>query len=203
MEDFRKPRQERSKRTYDALLDAAGALLGDVGIDRISSNLVCERAGLTPPAFYRYFDDKYGLLAALAARLMEEQNKVFEAWLEGCRGASVEEIAGRTIDLVRKTAVVSDSQPGALWILRALRAVPRLASIRLESHQAVTALLTDLYAPLLPRVPRKVIERRCRIGVEFAYSLDEMVRETALDRALVFEDARLVFEAMAKYPDYA
>jgi AcrR family transcriptional regulator len=199
---FRKPQQERSKRTYDALLDAAGALLGEVGIERISSNLVCERAALTPPAFYRYFDDKYALLAALAERLMERQNVVLEAWLVRWEDASIEDLAAHTVDLIRDTAEVGDSQPGTLWILRALRAVPRLTTIRLQSHGHVTDLLADLYKKKLPHVPREVIARRTRIGIEFAYALDEMIRETQTDRDPVFADARLVFEAMARYPDY-
>lgn len=202
MSGFRKPQQERSRRTYNALLDAAGILLGEVGIERISSNLVCERAGLTPPAFYRYFDDKYGLLAALAARLMERQNKVLEAWLERWRDASMDDIAAHSVDLIRDTAEVGDSEPGTLWILRSLRAVPRLATIRLESHYQVTELLTDLYAEKLPHVPREVIARRTRIGIEFGYALDEMIRETEADRGPVFADASLVFQAMAHYPDY-
>jgi AcrR family transcriptional regulator len=202
MGQFRKPQQARSKRTHDALLDAAGELLGEVGIERISSNLVCERAGLTPPAFYRYFDDKYALLAALAERLMERQNVVLEAWLERWRDASIEDIAAHTVDLIRDTAEVGDSEPGTLWILRALRAVPRLTAIRLESHAQVTDLLTDLYRAKLPHVPQEVIARRTRLGIEFGYALDEMIRETKVDRGPVFADARLVFEAMARYPDY-
>jgi len=200
--EFRKPKQERSRRTFDALLDAAGALLGEVGIERISSNLICERAGLTPPAFYRYFDDKYGVLAALAERLMDRQNVVLEAWVERWKTATAEEIAAQTIDLLRDTALVGDAEPGTLWVLRALRAVPRLASIRLESHRIVTERLTDLHAPLQPHVPRHIIARRVRMSVEFGYSIDEMIRETDYDRDQIFEDAQPVFEAMARYPDY-
>lgn len=55
----RRPKQERSQATYELLLNVAGELLAEVGIDRISTNLICARAGLTPPALYRYFDDKY------------------------------------------------------------------------------------------------------------------------------------------------
>ena len=52
------PKQERAQATYERLLDVAGALLGEVGLDRISTNMICARAGLTPPALYRYFNNK-------------------------------------------------------------------------------------------------------------------------------------------------
>ena len=78
------PKQERAQQTYELLLDVAGELLAEVGIDRISTNLICTRAGLTPPALYRYFKDKYSVLEALGLRLMERQNAVLEAWKGSC-----------------------------------------------------------------------------------------------------------------------
>src|SRR5678815_5337556 len=68
------PKQERAMQTRERLLDVAGELLGKVGIERISTNMICARAGLTPPALYRYFKDKYAVLEALGLRLMDRQN---------------------------------------------------------------------------------------------------------------------------------
>jgi AcrR family transcriptional regulator len=48
------PRQGRALETYERILAATTELLGEVGIERLSTNLVCERAGLTPPVLYRY-----------------------------------------------------------------------------------------------------------------------------------------------------
>ena len=75
------PKQDRAQATYDLLLDVAGELLGEVGIERISTNMICARAGLTPPALYRYFKDKYAVLEALGQRLMTKQNDALEAWI--------------------------------------------------------------------------------------------------------------------------
>ena len=58
------------KATRDLLLDTAGLLLGEVGVERISTNLICERAGVTPPALYYYFADKFDVIVALGERLM-------------------------------------------------------------------------------------------------------------------------------------
>ena len=71
-----KPRQERAKRTYEAILTAAAELLVEVGVERISTNLVAERAGITVPALYRYFPNKYAVLHALGAGLMDAQDTV-------------------------------------------------------------------------------------------------------------------------------
>src|SRR4029453_1683740 len=76
------PKQVRSVQTRERLLDVAGELLAEVGIERISTNLICARAGVTPPALYRYFKDKYAVLEALGRRLMDRQNEVLFAWLD-------------------------------------------------------------------------------------------------------------------------
>ena len=60
-----RPRQARAKRTYEAILSSAAELLVEVGVERISTNLVAERAGITVPALYRYFPNIYWVLFTL------------------------------------------------------------------------------------------------------------------------------------------
>src|SRR5580658_2946195 len=78
------PQQERAVQTRDHLLDVAGELLGEVGIENISTNMICARAGMTPPALYRYFKDKHAVLETLGQRLMDRQNALLFAWLDRC-----------------------------------------------------------------------------------------------------------------------
>ncbi len=171
------PQQERARQTYERLLDVAGELLGEVGIERISTNMICARAGMTPPALYRYFKDKYGVLEALGARLMARQNEVLFAWLDRHAPNGWEAVSGAVEELIVANAEVNASEPGAIWTLRALRAVPQLAHVRLVSHRLVTDRMTEVYAPLLPHLPRDVIWRRVRLSIEFGFSLEEMMAE--------------------------
>jgi len=198
----RRPQQDRSRRTFEALLDAGGLLLAEVGIERISANMVCAKAGVTPPAFYRYFEDKYALIAALAERLMARQNEALVAWVDAWGGAGLDVIADKVIDLMRTMAVITDGQPGSLWIMRAMHAVPTLAPIRLASHNYVADVLTDTYRVYLPHVTRETLRRRVRLSVELAYSIDEMMKEEDVDREQTLEDAHFVFRAMFDYPEY-
>jgi AcrR family transcriptional regulator len=202
MTGHRKPLQERSRKTYDTLLEAAGALLEEVGIERISTNLICQRAQVTAPAFYRYFDDKYAVIGALAERLLKRHNIALEEWVVRYRDAGYDVIVGRVLELLREIDMITASQPGAVWIMRALRAVPKLTHIRLASHNYVTDLLTDIYMPYLPGVPRETIRRRTRLSVEIAYSIGEMLKEEAADRDLIFQDADDLFRSMYYHPDY-
>src|SRR5688572_31885948 len=105
------PKQERALQTRERLLDVAGKLLGEVGIERISTNMICARASVTPPALYRYFQDKYAVLEALGRRLMDRQNAILCAWLARHAPNGLDALAEHTEDLLRDTAKVTASEP--------------------------------------------------------------------------------------------
>jgi AcrR family transcriptional regulator len=173
----------------DRLLDIAGELLGEVGIERISTNMIAAHAGVSPAALYRYFKDKYAVLEALGRRLMDRQNAVLFAWLEENRH-SLDALAAGTEDLLRATTKVTDSEPGGVWIERAMRAVPQLAHVRVESHREVTDAMLEVYAPLLPKVNKRALWRRLRMTVEYGYAIDEMLHEEdRLSRDEIFREA--------------
>ena len=172
-----RPKQERAQQTYDRLLAVAGELLAEVGIDQISTNLICARAGLTPPALYRYFKDKYAVLEALGRRLMDRQNAVLERWIARHVDKGADALRDHIEELLRETAEVTKQEPGAEWILRALHASPRLIHIRLESHRFVTDRLTDAYARHLPDIDRAELWQRLRLSVEIGFAVEEMLHE--------------------------
>nr|WP_221262813.1 TetR/AcrR family transcriptional regulator [Sphingomonas kyeonggiensis] len=184
------------------MLDAAGYLLAEVGIERISTNLICERAKVTPPALYRYFDDKYAIIYALAERLMLRQNDALETWIASYGDKGLDVLSDKLLELLETMSAITGSQPGAIWIMRALRSVPSLTPVRLYSHNYVTDLLTDIYHQYLPHVDRETIRRRTRLSVEMAYSMDEMLKEEDFDQKKLLQDAAFVFRSMLNFPEY-
>jgi AcrR family transcriptional regulator len=187
------PRQDRAVQTYERLLDVAGELLAEVGIERISTNMICARAGMTPPALYRYFRNKYAVLEALGRRLMDRQNAVLFEWLDRYGPQGLEALSAALEDLMRATAKVTASEVGAIWTLRALRAVPQLTHVRIESHRLVTERMAAVYGPLLPQLTPDVVWRRIRISVEFGFAADEMLNEeTLIPRDDILRDAAAI-----------
>lgn len=65
---IRGPKQARSRRTLDRLLDAAEALLADRTFDELTIADVVKRAGSSVGSFYSRFPDKTALLAAIYDR---------------------------------------------------------------------------------------------------------------------------------------
>jgi len=81
--DARKPaKQERSRRTIDALLEPTARIAGDVGLETATTNRIAEVAGVSTGSLYQYFPCKEALLAALIEREaranLEEMRKVID-----------------------------------------------------------------------------------------------------------------------------
>lgn len=172
------PRQERAKRTYEAILNAAAELLVEVGVERISTNLIAERAGITVPALYRYFPNKYAVIHALGAQLMDSQNRVFQDWFETHgQGGDLVYLLSRVYDLLKSTVDVTASQCGGLEILQALRAVEPLRELRLTSHNLVAEQFAQILADILERPADVHLTRQARVSVDTGYNLVEMALE--------------------------
>jgi AcrR family transcriptional regulator len=170
-----RPRQERAKRTYENILQAAAELLVEVGVERISTNLIAERAGITVPALYRYFPNKYAVLFALGAKLMDRQNQIFADWYENhMHGGGVPALMEHIYELLHLTFEATKQQVGGHEITQALRAVQPLQELRLESHRLVAAQLAEVAAVATQRPADDVMLMHARLTVDTCYGVVEM-----------------------------
>ena len=62
------PVQARSTARLTALLDAAAAVVDEIGFERLTTAMVADRAGASIGTVYRYFPDRIAVLQALASR---------------------------------------------------------------------------------------------------------------------------------------
>lgn len=62
------PVQARSAARLDALLDAAAAVLDEVGYERLTTALIAQHASASIGTVYRYFPDRLAVLQGLASR---------------------------------------------------------------------------------------------------------------------------------------
>ncbi|CAN5120055.1 TetR family transcriptional regulator [soil metagenome] len=90
------PVQARSAARLAGLLDAAAAVIDELGYERLTTAMVAERAGASIGTVYRYFPDRIAVLQALGARnldrvlstITEEIGKPAHAgWLDALSGA--------------------------------------------------------------------------------------------------------------------
>ena len=173
------PQQARAQDTYELILETAGHLLDEVGLERLSTNLVCRRAELTPPALYRYFPNKYAILRELGDRLMVLQDEAVLAWIdEG--GMNIEDFDAAVASNVRLQERVNEITrqfPGNIFVLRALRAIPLLREVRLASRNLVAERIADAMIEAGHKASRERLIEAARLTVELAYSAMEMALE--------------------------
>lgn len=173
------PQQARAQDTFELILDTAGRLLDEVGLERLSTNLVCRRAGLSPPALYRYFPNKYAILRELGDRLMALQDQAVLDWIEegGLDSASFEAEVASNVRLQERVNDITRQFPGNIYVLRALRAIPILREVRMASSEMVAEKLADAMIARGHTASRERLIASARLTTELAYSAMEMILE--------------------------
>lgn len=195
------PRSRRAIETYEKLIAAAGELLGEVGFERLTTNAICERAQLTPPALYRYFDDKYQIIEELATRLQKRQFDAFAVWLFK-NGATLDTSENPTLlaDWFRIASEIIETQPGGVWTIRAMRALPHLAHVRLEWQRRFTDQMFRFYRPAITDLSDEALWARLRIRAEFGFVVDELaLEEDRVARSTLFAEAALILTGMSRF----
>lgn len=85
------PKQERSRRTREKIIEAAIQLFEERGFEKTTSNDIAAAAGVSIGSFYAYFTDKRKLLLLIFEQLISERlDAVFSNFREedllGCEG---------------------------------------------------------------------------------------------------------------------
>ncbi|MGA0600771.1 TetR/AcrR family transcriptional regulator [Caulobacter sp. KR2-114] len=190
------PTQARGQDTFEMVLATAGEMLRDTGFEQLTTNAICERAGLTPPALYRYFPNKYAILKELGDRLMAAQDQLVIAWLDGggLGGRTVDERFASSLAIHEKIVAVTRAFPGGSAIGRALRAVPTLQRLRFDSRDMVADRFYAAVRDHYPNAPEARLRVAMRMMVELTYSAIEMVvEEPDRDADMINREVCLLF----------
>lgn len=190
------PIQERARATFELILEVTGDLLAEVGFERLSTNLICERAGITPPALYRYFPNKYAILHEMGARLMEAEDAIVFEWLESDQDSiagPLDEAIAQRVALMTDVRNVVRAQPGGVWILRAMRAIPMLYDVRTDSVETVADAIGAQLAERFPGVDPD----RLRAATALTTAMTSLANELILDdpsqeERITYETSRMV-----------
>ncbi len=185
------PRQKRAKETYDRLVAVTGELLDEVGFERVSTNMIAERAGVSPPALYRYFKDKYDLIGAFGRFVMEAQNALLAEVGENLfTDPDYVLTSAILIRLNLKTVEVTEAIPGGVRVMRCLRVVPALSHVRTDSHHEMATALAAAAVIHRPELSEGEIYRQSLLSIEIGYTVIEFVLENPeLDRVATIRDA--------------
>jgi len=138
----KRPVQDRSRATVDAILAAAAQVLVKDGFDRTSTNRVAEVAGVSIGSVYQYFPSKEALVGALVERHNEAMRAAVLAELTRVQVLPLEAAVRAVIELIVRAHAV---EPALHRVL--MEQVPRtgrmgkLADFEVELHRLVVAYL--------------------------------------------------------------
>jgi AcrR family transcriptional regulator len=106
-------RQARSVATFERILESAGSLFDEVGVDATTMEAIAERAGVSIGSVYRFFANKSALKATLVARWEERIRAVLEP-PSGIDPSGIDPSVDRFVAVLRQ--VLAD-MPGARALL--------------------------------------------------------------------------------------
>jgi len=147
------PRQDRSRETVDALLEATSQVLVAEGYDHTSTNKIALKAGVSIGSLYQYFPNKESLVAALIERHYLEM------------AAICKESIGKDVQQVTLQQLIRDT----IRAMVAIHAVnPKLHAVLQEQIPKVGKLknLMELHLETREMVRRQLEMRRDDIRVQ-------------------------------------
>jgi hypothetical protein len=80
---------------------------------------------------------------------------------------------------------ITRRQPGGIWIMRAMRAVPLLHAVRIESRDLVARRLAKALQPQYPNLSHKRLLAATRLSTEVMYAATEMALEAPAQEAQI------------------
>lgn len=190
------PTQKRARASVDRILDATAALLDDVGFDDLSTNAIAERADVNVASVYKYFPNKYAVVAALGERFRDQQVDMLRTTLaprEDWRAALAEVLEAMTAMFLET--------PGFAALSATLAASPVLRPIDEQSLADEARAIADALPGFGIQSSRTEREAVARITVEAVRGVLPLVRRSkpATARRLLRELHLLLERYLAGY----
>ncbi len=92
------PTQARAAQTVDAIVEAATQILQSDGEERLTTNRIAERAGVSIGSLYQYFADKDAIVEAVAER---ERDRVVSSILKALAAIGPRDFEAVTREVIR------------------------------------------------------------------------------------------------------
>ncbi len=149
----RQPRQARSQRRVEQILDAAEAEFAEAGYDNATTNAIAARAGVPIGSLYQYFPNKEVLFAGVVERYTDEMRALFGQHLapEAVENLTITEVIGR---MVNGLAAFEAQHTGFQGVFLSTGAEAQ--SMHTEIVGRVAALLAHRFPDIAPDVRHRI-----------------------------------------------
>lgn len=186
----RQPTQERSKRKFDALLQASRELLVEVGFESFTCEEVAARAEVPIGTLYQFFANKYVIvcelnrqdLVAVSQELADFHGEIPSLdWLRHMN------------QFVDHMASLWMTDPSRREVWLAMQSTPSTRATGAIHEKAFAEVVSQMLRPLTPRTPRARRTMMAEMLVHVVYSmLNFSVQDQQSHRDAVTELKRLM-----------
>lgn len=191
----RPPQQRRSERRVQDILHKTAQLLEQEGPNRLTTNLVARRLGMSVGTLYHYFPNKHSILHVLGVNWLE-------AWQHAFDDVEAQVTADTTVTEFVHRAVacmlpVYESQHGVQHLVQAMFTIPELRALDEGQDELAVRRLAHLFRRL--GVPGTAPERarlaRLYLKISNALLL-EAIRQRGRAARRTLGDLRLLLVAL-------
>ncbi|NUO98425.1 MAG: TetR family transcriptional regulator [Nonomuraea sp.] len=162
-------RQARGLKRMAEILDAAEAVVAEVGYPDLTTNQVAARAGLSPGSLYQFFRNKEEILDGLVSRYTDDRGEFWAGKLaEVTPDVPLEALVSRFVD----ESVAFKAESPAYWsLLYGTATGDRLAAASQRMHAALAGQI----AAMLRRRSPELTEERARLNATMALAMVKAV----------------------------
>jgi len=201
----RAPVQKRGQLRVEAILDAAEAVFGDMGVEAGTTNAIAERAGASVGSLYHFFPNKAAILEALTVRYAESMQNLLlkelrleEPWVP---------LDVLFTQMIHSFATMDEVHPGYMAVCRATdSASGGKSQVSLQMEERMQLMVRMLLTRRMPGIADAEAVRHAALSVvvvhavlDHAMSVSEPMRSD-IRAALVDMMVRHFTPLEAEYP---
>ena len=169
LEQRRSPQQQRAQKRINEILGVTARLLGEVGLDDLTTVLVAKKLGISIGSVYHYFPNKFAILYAVGERWLKEMTKVLRA-IESrdLENMHINDFVEQYCD---EMLIIYRRQIGVLPLVRAMFAVPELRALDERHDEEIISGLMGAYQRLGIKKDQDELNRMGRLVLEVSHSI--------------------------------
>lgn len=192
------PRQARSAKSVDLILDAAERVFHDLGISEASTVDIASAAGVSVGRLYYWFPDKDAVIDAMITRSQARATDIMAGMVDADE-RSVYDL----LDMIStQLGEFFLQHPGTLGVLQRpeyIESSPAAASLR-EGFVRLVAAIVSARVPNVPAAEAELVGATClRTGIAFYV---DYLRAPQAQRPLILQDLQYLLAAYfnSRYP---
>ncbi|MEM6582752.1 MAG: TetR/AcrR family transcriptional regulator [Pseudomonadota bacterium] len=190
-----RPRQARSRETFDNVLAAAGDLLVETGWEGFNTNALAERVGCRVATVYRYFPDKVAIVSTLAEKIIAQWDKELLDFAESAEpGVDFRELWPQLVD---RFIGILRRQPAAMAVRSAMQAEPTLRAIDQADNRRLAESVGRTLQNKLPRLTKMEANSAARTLIETTVAITDVALASPAK-----EDKRLLRQLTVMHQAY-